>query len=84
MEPLVFRGIARHLIESYLQELGGTLDEVRGRLAGHDWEATVVSLPAERIGSLELPVVRVELAGESKAVAALVSRLRRKTFRGGG
>ncbi len=80
---LEIRSVGAWLLETYLQELGGT--PVRpGVLAGPGWQAHLRPAEPVAIGPLRIGRVVVQLEGEPTAVREVAERLRWKAFRGGG
>lgn len=70
------------LLREYLEELGGVA-ESETRVAGDGWRAELVKLPDQRVGSLRIGRVQLDLYGDAAALARLRPGLDRKTMRAG-
>lgn len=75
------RGIPRVTLVEYLVELCGVEDGDLVRGPGWDVSFEVTS---DRVGSLDIPVVRLRVEGRARAVRALLDALRPKIVRAGG
>jgi hypothetical protein len=85
----VLRGIPRWLLRKYLEDLGGKATAEYGLteedlLDGDGWSASLAQIEDYRIGSLSSGQVRIRVTGEPETVAALMTALEPRLFRGGG
>lgn len=89
----VLRGIPRWLLRGYLEELGGRVVQAdqagepvaeEDVLAGAGWTARLTQIEDYQIGSLRSGQVRLTVSGEPDALAAMLTRLEPRLFRGGG
>lgn len=77
------RSIPLWLLREYLEQLGGVVTQ-SGRIEGAGWTACLNRIEDYRIGSLRVGQVRLEVVGDSAAVARLRELLEPKLIRGGG
>ncbi len=75
-------GVPIWLLQEYLQELGGVVNEKT--ICGQGWEARLEKIEPYRIGSLSVGRVRLILEGDETVVVPLMEKLAWKTLRGGG
>ena len=86
----VLRGIPRWLLRGYLEDLGARVVDGGGEDADHDllvgegWQARLCQLDDYRIGSLRSGQVELAVTGAPEVVAAVLTRLEPRLFRGGG
>ncbi|MCA9932783.1 MAG: DUF1952 domain-containing protein [Ardenticatenaceae bacterium] len=78
----VARGIPLWLMQDYLEELGGYVEE-DGRVTGPGWTATLTQLEPFRLGSLRVGQVQLVLEGDTETLAELKPQLEKKTMRAG-
>jgi hypothetical protein len=82
IEVLKYGGIPLWLLREYLEELGGEADG-ENRVIGNGWTATISKLEPNRVGSLRVGRVQLELEGDPEAIARLKPGLELKTMRAG-
>jgi len=76
------RGIPLWLMQDYLVELGGVVEE-DGRVLGNGWTATLTKLEPFRLGSLRVGQVELILEGDPQTLAEFKPLLEKKTMRAG-
>lgn len=81
-ELLKYGGIPLWLLVEYLEDLGGTA-ESENRVTGDGWTTSITKLEPNRVGSLRVGRVQLELEGDPNAIAALIPLLEQKTMRAG-
>jgi hypothetical protein len=81
-EQLIYAGIPLWLLVEYLEDLGGEAAG-EGRVKGDGWTASIIKIEPNRVGSLRVGRVQLELQGDPDAIAALKPRLEMKTMRAG-
>ncbi len=81
-EVLKYGGIPLWLLREYLEELGGEADG-ENRVVGNGWTASIAKLEPNRVGSLLVGRVQLELEGDPDAIARLKPGLEMKTMRAG-
>lgn len=77
------RSIPLWLLREYLEQLGGVVTQ-SGRIEGAGWTACLTRIDDYQIGSLRVGQVRLDVVGDSAAVARLRELLEPKLIRGGG
>ncbi|MBO8170554.1 MAG: hypothetical protein H0Z33_01565 [Bacillaceae bacterium] len=88
-EEIEVRGIPRHHLIEYIQELGGVIDspdhpEQGVRLQGKDWIVWLKPDQSISFASLTIPQIFVIFSGSTEAVNRIVPLFRRKIMRAGG
>ena len=81
-EKTIYTGIPLWLMREYLEDLGGEADG-EDRVNGMGWTAGITKIEPNRVGSLRVGRIQLELQGDPEAIAALKSRLEMKTMRAG-
>ena len=81
-EEFIYGGIPFWLLREYLEELGGVA-EAEDRVVGDGWIATISKREPEKIGSLRVGRVGLQLEGDPDAIARLKPALEKKTMRAG-
>lgn len=76
------RGIPKWLIEEYLFEMGGKVQE-DGSIQGDGWTASIEEMPDYEVGSLSVADHRLHMSGEADALNELRLELQDKLLRAG-
>jgi sulfur-carrier protein len=71
------------LLREYLEEIGGTAVN-DNRIEGKGWTVTLTKLEPKKIGSLRIGQVKLEIAGDTEAIATMKQAFNQKTMRAGG
>lgn len=77
------RGLPLWLLQSYLEELGGTAG-ANGLIQGEGWSAQLTQLEDYQIGSLRVGQVKLVIEGSEAALQRLRAPLEQKLLRAGG
>jgi hypothetical protein len=77
------RGIPLFLLQEYLLEMGGTLQD-KNTVIGAGWNAQLISMEPFRLGSLAIGQVRVEIQIEDDKLMDFLDTFSKKTLRAGG
>ncbi len=81
-EKIIYAGIPLWLMCEYLQDLGGEADG-EDQVNGEGWTASIIKIEPNRVSSLRVGRIQLELQGDPDAIAALKPRLEKKTMRAG-
>ena len=76
-------GIPLWLMREYLEQLGGQV-QADGWLRGDGWQARLMQMEDQAIGSLRVGRVHLELSGEAEVVEQVRRALEPKLMRAGG
>ena len=76
-------GIPLWLMREYLEQLGGQV-QADGWLRGDGWQARLMQVEDQAIGSLRVGRVHLELSGEAEVVEQVRRALEPKLMRAGG
>ena len=81
-EEIIYAGIPLWLLVEYLEDLGGkAISDYEVEGAG--WSAAITKIEPNRVGSLRVGRVQLDLEGDPDAIADLKPRLELKTMRAG-
>ncbi len=79
----IITGIPLWLVQEYIEELGGRLGS-DGWLRGEGWQARLTQVEDQRVGSLRVGRVGLELEGQAPALESLQAALNKRLLRAGG
>jgi hypothetical protein len=79
----VIRAVPLWLLQHYLEQIGAQ-PAADGTLAGPGWSARLAQAEDYTIGSLRVGQVRLEIEGDTEAIAAVRQALAPHLLRGGG
>ncbi len=71
------------LLREYLEEIGGTSVN-DNHVEGKGWTVTLTKIEPKKIGSLRIGQVKLEIEGDTEAIATLKEAFNKKTMRAGG